>query len=88
MELECFWQATPWLALNASYTYTDAEFQNDQGGGRAIPGAVESTFTLGANVVFRNGVSVSLRLRYLGEAPLIHFHPLPRTVRASVTWFL
>jgi len=66
-----FWQATDWLALNAAYTTTDAEFQEDQGGGREIPGAVESTFTLGLNGVWQNGLFASARLRWLGEAPLI-----------------
>jgi hypothetical protein len=144
-----FWQATPWLALNAAYTNTHAEFKEDAGGGREIPGSVESTFTLGLNGAWENGLSASARLRWLGEAPLtedgsvqsddsllmnagvayrrgsaelrldvfnlldsndhdisyyypsrlggeplsgvedIHFHPLePRSVRATVTWYL
>ncbi len=66
-----FWQATEWLALNAAYTVTDAEFKTDQGGGREIPGAVESTFTLGLNAAWQNGLSGSVRLRWLDEAPLV-----------------
>ena len=66
-----FWQATDWLALNAAYTVTDARFKDDQGGGREIPGAVESTFTLGANAAWDNGLSSSVRLRWLDEAPLL-----------------
>ncbi len=66
-----FWQATEWLALNAAYTVTDAEFKTDQGGGREIPGAVESTFTLGLNAAWQNGLSGSMRLRWLDEAPLV-----------------
>lgn len=66
-----FWQATDWLAVNTAYTVTDAEFEADQGGGREIPGAVESTFTLGLNAVWRNGLSGSVRLRWLDEAPLV-----------------
>ncbi|MEL7450047.1 MAG: TonB-dependent receptor, partial [Pseudomonadota bacterium] len=69
-EASTFWQATDWLALNAAYTYTDAEFQVP-GNEREIPGAVESTFSLGLNGVWENGLSASLRARYLGEAPLI-----------------
>ncbi|MEZ5558694.1 MAG: TonB-dependent receptor [Pseudomonadales bacterium] len=71
VEFSTFWQATDWLALNAAYTYTHAQFKRDQGGGREIPGAVQSTFTLGLNAVWDNGFSASARLRYLGEAPLI-----------------
>ena len=70
-ESALFWQATDWLALNAAYTVTDAEFKADQGGGKEIPGAVESTFTLGLNGVWQNGLSGSLRLRWLDEAPLV-----------------
>ena len=70
-ETSAFWQASDWLAVNAAWTLVDARFKVDQGGGREIPGAVESTFTLGANAVFENGFSASARLRYLGEAPLV-----------------
>ncbi len=70
-EAAAFWQANDWLAVNAAYTFTDAEFTRDQGGGREIPGAVESTFTLGLNAAWTNGLAASMRLRYLGEAPLV-----------------
>ncbi|MEO1246255.1 MAG: TonB-dependent receptor [Pseudomonadota bacterium] len=66
-----FWQATDWLALNSAYTTTDARFKTDQDGGREIPGAVESTFTLGLNAAWENGLSASARLRWLSEAPLV-----------------
>ena len=70
-EAAAFWQAAPWLALDTTYTVTDARFRSDQGGGREIPGAVPSTFSLGANAAWRNGLSASLRLRYLKDAPLV-----------------
>lgn len=68
LELAAFWWPTDWLALDASYTRTDAEI--DSPIGRKIPGAIESTMTLGANAVLRNGFSASTQLRYLGTAPL------------------
>ncbi len=71
IEAATFWQATDWLAVNAAYTFTDARFRLDQGGGREIPGAVGSTFTLGLNAAWNNGLAASVRLRYLGEAPLV-----------------
>jgi outer membrane receptor protein involved in Fe transport len=71
LETSLFWRATDWLAINADYTYTDAEFRTDQAGGKSIPGAVESTFTLGLNAAWRSGLVASMRVRYLGEAPLI-----------------
>ena len=71
VELAGFWQTNDWLAMNAAYTYTDARYRQEQeGGGREIPGAIESTFTLTANGVWRNGVSASARLRWLSDAPL------------------
>jgi len=70
-EASTFLQATDWLALNAAYTYTDAAFRNAPGNEDHIPGAVESTFTLGATAAWSNGLSASTRLRYLGEAPLV-----------------
>jgi len=71
VEVSAFWQATDWLAMNAAWTATDAEFKRDQGGGREIPGAVESTFTLGLNAAWGNGFSASARVRYLDDAPLV-----------------
>lgn len=71
VEATAFWQATEWLALNAAYTYTDARFDDDAGGGDDIPGAVEETAVIGATAAWTNGLSASARVRYLGEAPLV-----------------
>jgi hypothetical protein len=84
IEVTAFWQATPWLALNTAYTVTDARFATDAGDGREIPGAVEDTFTLGANLVTGGGLSASARLRYLGSAPLIE----DGSVRSDASWLL
>lgn len=71
VEFTAFWQATPWLALNAMYAATDAEFRRDTGGGREIPGAVDNSFNIGANAAWENGLSASLKARYLGGSPLV-----------------
>ena len=71
IEATAFWQANDWLAVNAAYTYTDARFRGVPGSQDRIPGAIESNFTLGLNAAWQNGLSASLRLRHLGEAPLI-----------------
>lgn len=73
IELSAFWQATNWLALNADYANTDARFDVPSSEGDEIPGAVAETLTFGANAQFNNGFGGSLRLRYLGEAPLDEF---------------
>ncbi len=71
VELSTFFQATDWLAVNFAYTFTDSEFDKDTGDGREIPGAIESSATLGLNAAWDNGLFISARARYLGEAPLI-----------------
>lgn len=71
VELSAFWRASSWLALNAAYTYADSNFIGVPEAEREIPGAIKQTFTLGANSVWGNGWRASLRLRHLGEAPLI-----------------
>lgn len=71
VELSTFWQATEWLAANFAYTYTDAEFQSDQGPGKEIPGAIETNAVLGLTAAWENGAFGSLRVRYLGDAPLV-----------------
>ncbi len=71
IEFTTFLQATEWLAVNFSYTYTDSEFEEDEGAGQKIPGAIESSASLGLTGAWDNGLFVSARARYLGEAPLI-----------------
>jgi hypothetical protein len=71
IEASTFWQVNDWLALNASYTTTDAEFRQVTGSGTEIPGAVESAFSMGLTGAWDNGWSASLRFRYLGESPLV-----------------
>lgn len=83
-EATAFWQANDWLAINAAYTHTDAEFRNVPGSLNHIPGAIESNFTLGLNAAWSNGLSASLRLRHLGEAPLVE----DNSVRADASTVL
>ena len=71
VEASVFWQATNWLAIDGNYTFTDAKFDEDLGDGDEIPGAVESTASVGLSAVWPNGVTASARVRYLGEAPLV-----------------
>lgn len=71
LEATVFWQTNDWLAINAAYTTTDTTFKIDRGDGRKVPGAVESTFTLGMNAAWENGLTASTRLRWLSEAPLV-----------------
>ncbi|MGI9201696.1 MAG: TonB-dependent receptor [Woeseiaceae bacterium] len=81
VEFSTFMQVNDWLAANFSYTYTDSRFKQDDGAGREIPGAVESSATLGLNSVWESGWFASARARYLGSSPLIE----DNTVRSKAS---
>lgn len=70
LEVTAFWQLTDWLAVNAQYAKTDAEYQIASLANE-VPGAIDDMLSLGANAVWRNGLSASARLRYLGDAALV-----------------
>lgn len=84
IELTGFWQMSDWLSMHAAYTDTNARFLDAAPGSRHIPGAVGRTFLLGANAVWQNGLSGSLRVRYLGEAPLVE----DDSVRSRDSWLV
>ncbi|MEM0930503.1 MAG: TonB-dependent receptor, partial [Pseudomonadota bacterium] len=69
VETTLFWTPLDWLVLDASASYTDAEF-DIAGDETEIPGAVESVISAGA-VARLDPLTLSLRLRHFGEAPLI-----------------
>ena len=71
IEIASFLQLNDWLAANVAYTYTDSKFKIDEGSGREIPGAIQSSASFGLNGVWANGFFASARARYLGSAPLI-----------------
>lgn len=89
-EAVMFWQPTTWLAVNAAYTRTHARFDAVPSNEDRIPGAIEDTFALGLNSTWRNGLNASLRLRYLGEAPLTEDNdvraPASTLVNAGVSY--
>ncbi|MFM1897154.1 MAG: hypothetical protein RLZZ385_2228 [Pseudomonadota bacterium] len=61
---------TDWLLIDTDVTWTRARFV-DAGADDRIPLAVERTASLGLSVDRANGFTAGLRMRYLGEAPLI-----------------
>jgi outer membrane receptor protein involved in Fe transport len=71
VEVTGFWQANDWLAINAAWTRTRARFTGVPEDEDHIPGAIESTASVGLNAAWENGFFASLRYRYLGVAPLI-----------------
>ncbi len=80
LELAAFWQPRDRLTLIAAYTASDARLE----GGGKVPGAVERTFSAGANALLGRGIHVSLNARYLGEAPLIE----AASVRSDASWLV
>ncbi|MEO1202567.1 MAG: TonB-dependent receptor [Pseudomonadota bacterium] len=71
LESSVFWQVNDVLALDAAYTTTRAEYRGAGADGREIPGAVPSTFVLGASAVWGGRWSASVRARWLDGAPLV-----------------
>jgi outer membrane receptor protein involved in Fe transport len=69
VELSAFWQPVDWLALDGSAAWTDAEF-DIPGSETEIPNAVSEVLSAGAVIRF-DPMTISLRARYFGQAPLI-----------------
>ena len=69
VEIAGFVRPVPWLALDASYSWTDARFDDLPHGEDRIPGALEHVISAGATVTA--GVfSSSLRVRHFSAYPL------------------
>jgi hypothetical protein len=71
LELANYYRPLEWLALDADFTFTHAEFRDHDPAGDDIPGAIETTVAAGAAVDFDNGLFGSLRVRHFGPRPLI-----------------
>lgn len=70
IEVGALYAPTPWLLLDADLTLTKARLLGI-GADDRIPNSVGRTASLGLIVNDVNGFSGGLRIRYLGEAPLI-----------------
>ena len=70
VEATMFWQLSDWLAFDAEYSKTEARYLGTESGLDSIPGAIESSFSMGLNAAWDNGISSSLQVRHLGESPL------------------
>jgi outer membrane receptor protein involved in Fe transport len=68
-ELTAFWRPTTWLALDAVWTESRARYV-DNPDGNLVPGAVENAGEFGIALV-QDQWEGGLRLRHLGEFPLI-----------------
>jgi hypothetical protein len=67
-----FWQARPWLAVDADLAFSTARFTTDPDSiGTRIPGAVTDVYSIGVTMTGVRGWSASVRGRYIGSRPLI-----------------
>jgi hypothetical protein len=76
-----FWKPLPWLALDADLALSEARLVDAPEGENHIPGALEQVLAAGLTLEHPKGFLGALRLRYLGEYPLIE----DNSVRAKAT---
>ncbi|MCC6234593.1 MAG: TonB-dependent receptor [Verrucomicrobiales bacterium] len=71
LELANYYQATPWLTLDADVSVSHAEFRDSDPAGDRIPGSIETVVAAGLSLHDLGGFFASLRVRYFGPRPLI-----------------
>lgn len=81
IELANFYRPLPWLSLDLDVSVSRARIVDAPKGEDRIPGALENVLAAGVTVNVHNGVFGSLRVRHLGEYPLIE----DNSVRAEAT---
>lgn len=84
VELAAFWHVGEWLMLHAAYTGSDAKLKGVEGGANRVPGAVERTFSMGANALWNKGFHMSVNARHLGDAPLVE----DGSIRSRSSWLV
>lgn len=70
VELTGFLRPLPWLALDAAWSWSNADFTNTPSGEDRIPGAIETVATAGLTLT-HGPFFGSLRVRHFGAYPLI-----------------
>ncbi|ATZ74145.1 TonB-dependent receptor [Idiomarina sp. X4] len=71
IELAAYYNITDTLSLDLEYAYTNAEFDDGNAAEKDIPGALEDILQLGVTKRFNDNWFSTVRLRYLGERPLV-----------------
>jgi opacity protein-like surface antigen len=80
-EVAAFWNPVDWLAIDASYAYSHSRFKDAPSNLDRVPNTVEGVAAAGVTWLPGDGWEGSLRVRYLGPAPLLE----DNSVRASST---
>lgn len=65
-----YYNITRTLTLDADFSFSHAEFRDNDPVGNEIPGSIESVIAAGITYHTPNGFFASLRLRYFGPRPL------------------
>jgi len=71
VELTAWYRLNRNWSLDLEYAWTDAEFTDAPSSENDVPGAVEQVAQAGISADYAEGYFGSLRLRYLGERPLV-----------------
>lgn len=71
IELAAYYNYSDQLSFDLEYAYTDAEFDDSNVLEQEIPGAMEYILQLGVTKRFDDNWFSTVRLRYLGERPLV-----------------
>ena len=66
-----YYNLTKHLTLDADFSFSHAEFRDNDPAGKQIPGSIESVIAAGITYHADCGFFSSLRLRYFGSRPLI-----------------
>ncbi|MDP3736504.1 MAG: TonB-dependent receptor [Hyphomonadaceae bacterium] len=70
-EVAAFWNPVDWLAFDASYAYSQSRFEDAPSNLDRVPNTVEGVAAAGVTWLPGDGWEGSLRVRYLGPAPLL-----------------
>lgn len=71
IELAAYYNVSEQLSFDLEYAYTDAEFDDGNVLAQEIPGSMEDILQLGVTKRFRDNWFSTVRMRYLGERPLV-----------------
>ncbi len=81
VELSNYYKAAKWLSVDLDLAYARARWRDAAAGGSHIPGAVEGVAQLAFTVAQAGPWSGALRLRHIGERPLVE----DNSVRAAAS---
>ena len=70
-EASVYYRFNQYWMFDAEYALSKAKFSDESEDGRHIPGSVERVLQLGVSAELQSGLTASVRLRHLGERPLL-----------------